>query len=402
MHPINKTKTMKIAVVGATGLVGSKMLQVLDEQQVQMNELIVAASKRSVGKEIVFKGKAHKVVSVDEAIKQRPDIAIFSAGGAASKQYAPRFAAQGTFVIDNSSAWRMDKDVPLVVPEINADTITNDTKIIANPNCSTIQMVMALAPIHKAFGIKRLVISTYQSVSGSGIKGINQLNCEEIEYSQLINQNLDCFVPRNDAKRQKTDNSQLSTLNSQPSTPNNPQLSTLNSQLPNAYPHQIYRNVLPHGGDFCDNGYTTEEEKLVNETCKILRDNSIAITATVCRVPVTGGHSEAVNVETLRPFDLEEVRKMLASTQGIIVQDDPANNLYPMALTAYDKDEVFVGRIRRDFSVENGLNLWIVSDNIRKGAATNAVQIAQYLINTQKFGPSTGSGPIVRSEVKGA
>ena len=370
MHPINKTKTMKIAVVGATGLVGSKMLQVLDEQQVQMDELIVAASERSVGKEIVFKGKAHKVVSVDEAIKQRPDIAIFSAGGAASKQYAPRFAAQGTFVIDNSSAWRMEKDVPLVVPEINADTITNDTKIIANPNCSTIQMVMALAPIHKAFGIKRLVISTYQSVSGSGLKGINQLNCEETKYSKLP------------------------TLN--------PQLSTLNSQLPPAYPHQIYRNVLPHGGDFCDNGYTTEEEKLVNETRKILRDNSIAITATVCRVPVTGGHSEAVNVETLRPFDLEEVRKMLAATQGIIVQDDPANNLYPMALTAYDKDEVFVGRIRRDFSVENGLNLWIVSDNIRKGAATNAVQIAQYLINTQKFGPSTGSGPIVCSEVKGA
>ena len=346
-------------------MVGSKMLQVLDEQQVRIDELIVAASERSVGKEIVFQDKTYKVVSVDEAINQRPDIAIFSAGGAASKQYAPRFAEQGTFVIDNSSAWRMEKDVPLVVPEINADTITNDTKIIANPNCSTIQMVMALAPIHKAFGIKRLVISTYQSVSGSGLKGINQLNCEEIKYSQLINQNLDCFVPRNDAKRQKTDNSQLSTLN---------------SQLTNAYPHQIYRNVLPHAGDFCENDYTTEEEKLVNETRKILQDNNIAITATACRVPVTGGHSEAVNVETERPFEIEEVRRLLAAMPGVVVQDDPANNLYPMAITSFDKDEVFVGRIRRDFSVENGLNLWIVSDNIRKGAATNAVQIAQYII----------------------
>ena len=362
-------------------MVGSKMLQVLDEQQVQMDELIVASSERSVGKEIVFQGKTYKVVSVDEAIKQRPDIAIFSAGGAASKQYAPRFAEQGTFVIDNSSAWRMEKDVPLVVPEINADTITKDTKIIANPNCSTIQMVMALAPIHKAFGIKRLVISTYQSVSGSGLKGINQLNYEEIKYSQLINQNLDCFVPRNDAKRQKTDNSQLPTPNnSQLSTLNNSQLSTLNSQLTNAYPHQIYRNVLPLAGDFCENDYTTEEEKLVNETRKILQDNNIAITATACRVPVTGGHSEAVNVETLKPFDIDKIRKMLAAMPGVVVQDDPANNIYPMVITSFDKDEVFVGRIRRDFSVENGMNLWIVSDNIRKGAATNAVQIAQYII----------------------
>ena len=360
---------MKIAVVGATGLVGSKMLQVLDEQKVHIDELIVAASERSVGKEIIFQGKTHKVVSVEEAIDKRPDISIFSAGGAASKQYAPRFAEVGTFVIDNSSAWRMEKDVPLVVPEINADTITDKTRIIANPNCSTIQMVMALAPIHKAFGIKRLVISTYQSVSGSGLKGINQLNYEEAQNTQ----NLDCFVPRNDAKRQTTDNSQLST---------DSKLSTLNSKLPNAYPHQIYRNVLPHGGDFCDNSYTTEEEKLVNETRKILRDNNIAITATVCRVPVTGGHSESVNVETLRPFEIDEVRSLLENTPGIIVQDDPATNLYPMALTAYDKDEVFVGRIRRDYSIANGLNLWIVSDNIRKGAATNAVQIAKYLIET--------------------
>lgn len=328
---------MKIAVVGATGLVGSKMLQVLDEQKVRIDELMVAASERSVGKEIVFQGKPHKVISVEEAIAARPDIAIFSAGAAASKQYAPRFAKNGTFVIDNSSAWRMEKDVPLVVAEINADTITDTTHIIANPNCSTMQMVMALAPIHKAFGIKRLVISTYQSVSGSGIKGINQLDHEE----GLIG----CV----------------------PTKP--------------AYPHQIYRNVLPHGGDFCDNGYTTEEEKLVNETRKILRDPSIAITATVCRVPVTGGHSESVNVETLKSFEIEEVRRLLAAMPGVVVQDDPSANLYPMALTAYDKDEVFVGRIRRDYSIENGLNLWVVSDNIRKGAATNAVQIAQYIIH---------------------
>ena len=326
---------MKIAVVGATGLVGSKMLQVLDEQKVRMDELVVAASERSVGKELVFQGQTHKLVSVDEAIAARPDIAIFSAGAAASKQYAPHFAANGTFVIDNSSAWRMEKNVPLVVPEINADTITSETRIIANPNCSTIQMVMALAPIQKAFGIKRLVIATYQSVSGSGVKGLRQLDCEE--QGEPV-------------------------------------------QKP-AYPHQIYRNVLPHGGDFCDNGYTTEEEKLVNETHKILCDDSIAITATVCRVPVTGGHSEAVNVETLKPFEIEEVRRLLAAMPGVVVQDNPAENLYPMALTAFDRDEVFVGRIRRDFSIENGMNMWVVSDNIRKGAATNAVQIAQYVIS---------------------
>ena len=318
-------------------MVGSKMLQVLDEQKVHIDELMVAASERSIGKEIVFQGKTHKVIGVDEAIGKRPDIAIFSAGGAASRKYAPRFAENGTFVVDNSSAWRMEKDVPLVVAEINADTISDKTHIIANPNCSTMQMVMALAPIHKAYGIKRLVISTYQSVSGSGVKGINQLDYEEGR--------IQCV----------------------PTKP--------------AYPHQIYRNVLPHGGDFCDNGYTTEEEKLVNETRKILRDPNIAITATVCRVPVTGGHSESVNVETLKPFEIEEVRRLLAAMPGVVVQDDPSANLYPMALTAYDKDEVFVGRIRRDHSIENGLNLWIVSDNIRKGAATNAVQIAQYIIH---------------------
>ena len=331
---------MRIAVVGATGLVGSKMLQVLDEQHIVIDELIVAASERSVGKAIEFQGKVHQVVRVEEAIAARPDIAIFSAGASASRQYAPLFAEQGTYVVDNSSAWRMEKDVPLVVPEINADTITKDTHIIANPNCSTIEMVLALAPLHQAFDIKRLVIATYQSVSGSGLKGINQLNREESESGEW-----------------KVENSPLS-----------------------AYPHQIYRNVLPHGGDFCENGYTTEEEKLVNETRKILRAPQIAITATVCRVPVTGGHSEAVNVEFNKPFELDEVRRLLEHYPGIVVQDDPAHNVYPMAITAYDKDEVFVGRIRRDFSVENGLNLWVVSDNIRKGAATNAVQIAKYLI----------------------
>lgn len=326
---------MRIAVIGATGLVGSKMLQVLDEQKVHIDELIVAASERSVGKEIVFQGKAHTLVSVEEAIETCPDIAIFSAGGAASKKYAPLFAAKGTYVVDNSSAWRMEDNVPLVVPEINADTITRDTHIIANPNCSTIGMVMVAAPLHKAFGIKRLVISTYQSVSGSGLKGIHQLDGEE-----------------------------------KGETIENP-----------AYPHQIYRNVLPHGGDFCDNGYTTEEEKLVDETRKILGAPQIAITATVCRVPVTGGHSESVNVEFEKPYELDEVRQLLSEFPGVVVQDDPSQNLYPMAITAYDKDEVFVGRLRRDFSIANGLNFWVVSDNIRKGAATNAVQIAQYIIS---------------------
>ena len=338
---INPIK-MKIAVVGATGLVGSKMLQVLDEQKIKIDELIVAASEKSVGKEIVFQGKTHHVVKVEDAIEARPDIAIFSAGAGASKQYAPLFAEKGTYVIDNSSAWRMFPEIPLVVPEINADVITKDTHIIANPNCSTIQMVLALHPLHKAFDIKRLVIATYQSVSGSGIKGIAQLDREE---------------------------------------KGNSQLSTLNSQLPNAYPHQIYRNVLPHGGDFVEDGYTTEEVKLVNETRKILRAPQIAVTATVCRVPVTGGHSEAVNVEFNKPFELTEVRRLLESQPGVVVQDDPSNNVYPMAIDAYDKDEVFVGRIRRDFSVANGLNLWVVSDNIRKGAATNAVQIAKYVID---------------------
>ena len=331
-------KKMKIAVVGATGLVGSKMLQVLDEQKVHIDELIVAASERSVGKEIVFQGKTYKVVSVDAAIAARPDIAIFSAGATASRQYAPRFAEQGTFVVDNSSAWRMEKGVPLVVPEINADTITPDTRIIANPNCSTIQMVMALAPIHKAYGIKRIVVSTYQSVSGSGQKGVNQLKAERAGASGTT-----------------------------------------------CYPHPIDLNILPHIDTFLDNGYTKEEMKMVNETRKILRDQHIAVSSTTVRVPVWGGHSESVNVETEKPFEIDDIRRLMAAMPGVVVQDDPTNNIYPMPLYAEGKDEVFVGRIRRDFSVENGLNFWCVADNLRKGAATNAVQIAQYLIRHKGY-----------------
>ena len=347
---------MKIAVVGATGLVGSKMLQVLNKQEIKIDELIVAASEKSVGKEIVFQGKTHRVVRVEDAIEACPDIAIFSAGASASRQYAPLFAAKGTYVIDNSSAWRMFPEIPLVVPEINADVITKDTHIIANPNCSTIQMVMALAPIHKAYGIKRLVVSTYQSVTGSGLKGVYQLNREE------------------DARR--------SAYSTMPGAGAGVGASPIGIyQLPPAYPHQIYYNVIPHAGDFVDNGYTTEEEKLVNETRKILRDDHIAITATATRVPVTGGHSEAVNVETERPFEIDDVRKLLQAMPGVVVQDDPANNNYPMPLYTFDRDEVFVGRIRRDFSIDNGLNLWVVSDNLRKGAATNAVQIAKYVID---------------------
>ena len=325
---------MKLAVIGATGLVGTKMLQVLDERDIHIDELVVAASERSIGKEIIFRGEKHKMVSVEAAIESAPDVAIFSAGGAASLQYAPLFAAKGTYVIDNSSAWRMKEGIPLVVPEINADVITKDTHIIANPNCSTIGMVMAVAPLHKAFDVKRLVISTYQSVSGSGMKGLNQLNNEEAQ---------------------------------------------LSVDKP-AYPHPIYRNVIPHGGDFCENGYTTEEMKLVNETHKILRAPQIAITATVCRVPVTGGHSEAVNIEFNKPYELSQVKELLQNFPGVVVQDDPEHFIYPMAIDAYDHDEVYVGRLRRDESIANGLNLWVVSDNLRKGAATNAVQIAQYVI----------------------
>ena len=330
---------MKIAVIGATGLVGQKMLQVLAERNLPVDELIVAASERSIGKKTQFKGKEYTLISVEEAIEKRPDIAIFSAGADASLKYAPLFAEKGTYVVDNSSAWRKKEGIPLVVPEINASDITVDTHIIANPNCSTIQLVMALAPLHRRYGIKRIVVSTYQSVSGSGLKGLNQLHCEQ--------------------NGGKSDNP--------------------------AYPHQIHENIIPHGGNFLDDGNTTEEEKLIFETNKIMH-SKIAVSATVARVPVYGGHSESVNVEFLQPYDLQEIRNILENTPGVIVADDPSKNLYPTPIMAYDKDEVFVGRMRRDNSIENGFNFWVVSDNIRKGAATNAVEIADYLIKNVLYG----------------
>lgn len=326
---------MRIAVVGVTGLVGNVMLEVLKERNFEVTELIPVASARSVGKKINFKGKEYSVVSMEDGIAARPDIALFSAGGSTSLQWAPKFAEVGTFVIDNSSAWRMDPNIPLVVPEINADLLTEDNKIIANPNCSTIQMVVALNPLHKAYGIKRLVISTYQSFTGTGVKAVRQYESE-----------------KNGVE--------------------------LDGEA--AYPHPIFENCLPHCDIFLDNGYTKEEMKLVNETQKILRANDIKITATAVRVPVHGGHSESVNVELEKSFDINDVKDLLLKSDGIIVQDDIDNNVYPMPRSAKNRDEVFVGRIRRDESLENGVNLWVVSDNLRKGAATNTVQIAEYLV----------------------
>ena len=323
---------MKIAVVGATGLVGSLMLKVLEERGFANEEILVAASEKSIGKKIKFSNRELTVESVEQVINQQCDYAIFSAGGATSKKYAPLFAEKSTIVIDNSSAWRMQENIPLVVPEINANAIKNEDKIISNPNCSTIQMVLALSLLHKTYQIKRIVVSTYQSVTGTGVKAVNQLDCEKE-----------------------------------------------NKACEKAYPYQIFENILPHGGDFLENGYTTEEEKLVNETRKIFNDPNIAITATVARVPVKGGHSEAVNVEFVKPFEIEDVYKLLESTKGVVVLDNPTKNIYPMPLNAKDKDEVFVGRVRRDTSIANGLNLWIVADNLRKGAATNAIQILEYL-----------------------
>lgn len=325
---------MKIAVVGATGLVGGVMLKVLEEQNIKMDELILAASEKSVGKQIEFKGQNHTVVSLQTAVDAGPDIALFSAGSEISLEWAPKFAENGTYVIDNSSAWRYEKNIPLVVPEVNADSIKPENKIIANPNCSTIQLVLALSPLHRAIGIRRVVVSTYQSVTGSGIKGIDQLMNER--------QNL------------PVENK--------------------------AYPHRIDMNIIPHGGNFLENGYTTEEMKLVNETRKILNDNKFALTATVVRVPVRGGHSESVNIEFRRKFIKEEITKLLGVVPGMIILDVPTHNLYPMPSIAEGRDEVFVGRIRIDESQPNTLNMWIVSDNLRKGAATNAVQIAKYLI----------------------
>ena len=330
---------MKIAVVGATGLVGTKMLQVLAERNFPVTELIPVASEKSVGKEITFKGKQYKVVSVEDAIKQRPDIALFSAGGSTSLAQAPLFAAAGTIVIDNSSAWRMDPTKKLVVPEVNADVLTAEDKIIANPNCSTIQMVVALKPLHDKYKIKRVVVSTYQSVTGTGVKAVDQMMNE----------------------RKGIDG-------------------------PMAYAYRIDMNALPHIDSFLDNGYTKEEMKMVNETVKIMGDASIKVTATTVRIPVIGGHSESVNIEFAEDFDLAEVRAILEKAPGVLVVDDVANLKYPMPLDAHEKDEVFVGRIRRDESQPNTLNCWIVSDNLRKGAATNAVQIAEYLVAKHLIG----------------
>jgi len=327
---------MKIAVVGATGMVGNVMLEVLAERKLPITELLLVASERSVGKEMVFEGKTHTVIGLETAVEARPDIALFSAGGSTSLEWAPKFAAVGTTVIDNSSAWRMEQDKKLIVPEINADQLTPEDKIIANPNCSTIQMVMALAPLHKAFGIKRIVISTYQSITGTGVKAVEQLNNEMEGKSGTM-----------------------------------------------AYPHPIHKNALPHCDVFLENDYTKEEMKLVHETHKILGDSSIGITATAIRIPVVGGHSESVNLEFEKPYTLDEIRRLLEQTPGVVVLDNPEKNAYPMPIHAEGKDEVFVGRIRRDESVENAVNLWIVADNLRKGAATNTIQIAEYLIQHQ-------------------
>ena len=324
---------MKIAVVGATGMVGNVMLEVLEERNFPVTELLLVASERSVGKKIKYKGEEYTVIGLQDALNQKPDIALFSAGGATSIEWAPKFAAAGTTVVDNSSAWRMDPSKKLVVPEINAGELSPEDKIIANPNCSTIQMVVALAPLHKKYGIKRLVISTYQSISGTGVKAVQQL---ENEYKGIKGEM--------------------------------------------AYPYPIHRNALPHCDVFEENGYTKEEMKLVNETRKILNDDSIAVTATAVRIPVSGGHSESINIEFDNDFDVNELRKLLHETEGVVVKDNLETNTYPMPIYAEGKDDVFVGRIRRDESQKNSLNLWVVSDNLRKGAATNTVQIAEYLI----------------------
>ena len=323
---------MRVAVVGATGVVGSKMLEVLEERAFPVSELLPVASPRSWGKKVTFRGKEWTVMSADEAIARKPVLALFSAGGSASAELAPRFAAVGCYVVDNSSFWRMDPLVPLVVPEINADVLTPDDHIIANPNCSTIQMVLPLCPLHQAYGIKRIVVSTYQSVTGAGQRGIEQLEAERAGGSG------------------------------------------------SKFPHPIDLNIIPHIDSFLPDGYTKEEMKMVNETRKILRDSSIAVSATTVRVPVKGGHSESVNVEFRRKYELADVRRLLEGMPGVVLQDNPEANEYPMPLYAWGKDEVFVGRVRRDVSVKNGLNFWCVSDNLRKGAATNAVQIAQVLL----------------------
>ncbi len=323
---------MKVAIVGVTGLVGSVMLKILEERDFPVSELIPVASEKSIGKKILFKGNTIKVMSMKDAISKKPDIALFSAGGNTSLEWAPKFAEVGTTVIDNSSAWRMDLDKKLIVPEINANTLTKNDKIIANPNCSTIQLVMVLGPLHKKYKIKRIVVSTYQSISGTGVKAIKQLENE---------------------------------------------LAGIDGEM--AYHYPIHKNAIPHCDVFEENGYTKEEMKLVRETQKILNDKTIAVTATAVRIPTSGGHSESVNIEFEKDFDISEIRQLLNNTEGVTVQDNVDMNTYPMPIYAHGKDDVFVGRIRRDGSQPNSLNLWIVSDNLRKGAATNAVQIAEYL-----------------------
>ena len=324
---------MKLAVVGCTGLVGSVILKVLSEISLPISELILVASSKSIGKLVEFDNKEYKIESIESALSKKPSIAIFSAGGDLSRRWANKFVEKGTTVIDNSSAWRMKENIPLIVPEINGSSLTSNHKIIANPNCSTIQMVLAIKEIHNRLKIKRLVVSTYQSVTGTGVAAVEQM--------------------MNERKGLNTDK---------------------------VYPHRIDQNCFPHGGDFLDDGYTTEELKLDNETKKIFNDNTIQVTATVVRIPVIGGHSMAVNIETENTFEINDIHNALKATPGIIIQNDNLNNNYPMPISAHEKNEVFVGRIRRDKTVKNGLNLWIVADNLRKGAATNAVQIAQYLI----------------------
>jgi aspartate-semialdehyde dehydrogenase len=324
---------MKVAVVGATGLVGGEILKVLAERNFPVTEIIPVASERSIGNKVSFKGKEFTVVGFDDAIKMKPNVAIFSAGGGTSLEIAPKFAKAGITVIDNSSVWRMDETKKLIVPEVNANSLTAEDKIIANPNCSTIQMVVVLKPLHDEYKVKRVVVSTYQSVTGSGKKAVDQLFDER-------------------AGKEITDP---------------------------AYPHKIDLNVIPHIDVFLENGYTKEEMKMIKETNKIMEDDSIKVTATTVRIPTVGGHSEALNIEFENDFDLDKVRELIAAIPGVIVLDDPANNVYPMPINAHGKDEVFVGRIRRDFSQPKTLNLWCVADNLRKGAATNAVQIAEYL-----------------------
>ncbi len=333
---------MKIAVVGATGMVGQVMLQVLAERNFPITELLLVASERSVGKKLPFRDSDYPIISMVDAVAARPDIAIFSAGGDISLEWAPKFAQEGTVVVDNSSAWRMDPTKKLIVPEINASVLDEEDKIIANPNCSTIQLVMALAPLHAKYGMQRVVVSTYQSVSGTGIKAVRQLENE---------------------------------------------LQGLKGEM--AYPYPIARNALPHCDVFLENGYTKEEMKLAREPQKILDDRSFSVSATAVRIPTAGGHSESVNVAFLKDFDLNEVRQLLSATPGVTVQDNPETNTYPMPIYAHGKDDVFVGRIRRDETQRNTLNLWIVADNLRKGAATNAVQIAEYLLRENLVGNKT-------------